>query len=92
MIKRTLIEVIGLVATGEILKKVNEKGKTNYMDLKPLTCYSTLNKRLLQLTQLGLLKHNIIRDKERREEWYTITEKGKKVLRILEQLQKLAEE
>ena len=92
MIKRTLIEVIGLLATADILKMVNEKGKTNYMDLKPLASYSTLNKRLLQLVNLGLLKHNIVRDKERREEWYEITEKGKKVLRILEQLQNVAEE
>ena len=92
MKKRTLIEVVGLVATADILKKVNEKGKTKYMDLKSFASYSTLNERLLQLTQLGLLKHNIVRDKERRDEWYTITEKGKKVLRILEQLQKIAEE
>ena len=92
MKKRALIEVIGLTATAEILKKVNEKGTAKYIDLKSLACYSTLNKRLLQLTQLGLLKHKIVRDKEQREEWYKITEKGKKVLRILEQLQKVAEE
>ncbi len=70
MIKRTLIEVIGLTATEEILKKVNEKGTAKYMDLKSFASYSTLNIRLLQLTQLGLLKHEMIRNKERREEWY----------------------
>ena len=92
MIKRTLIEVIGLTATPEILKKVNEKGTAKYMDLKSLASYSTLNIRLLQLAQLGLLKHNIVRNEERREEWYEITGKGKKILKILEQLQKVAEE
>ena len=91
MIKRTLIEVIGLVATAEILKKANEKGTAKYMAFKSFASYSTLNIRLLQLTQLGLLKHNIVRDEERREEWYIITEKGKKVLQILERLQEVDE-
>jgi len=92
MIKRALVEILGLTAALEILEKVNKCGKIKYKSLKPLASCSTINIRLLQLTHFGLLKHEMIRNKEKREEWYEITEKGRKVLGILERLQESAEE
>jgi len=50
-----------------------------------------LNARLLQLMNFGLVKHFAIRNAKQRKEWYEITEKGKIVLEILEQLGQLIE-
>ena len=59
------------------------KGKTQYKDLiiSINISVSTLNIRLKQLLHSKLITHHIIRDPERNE-YYEITEKGEKILRI----------
>ncbi len=59
------------------------KGKTQYKDLIipiPISV-STLNIRLKQLLHLKFITHHIIRDPERNE-YYEVTEKGEKVLKV----------
>ncbi|KYK35365.1 MAG: hypothetical protein AYK19_01905 [Theionarchaea archaeon DG-70-1] len=71
---------------------INRTGKTKYKDLSSIKIsVSTLNARLLELMNFGLVKHFAIRNAKQRKEWYEITEKGKIVLKILEQLTQLIE-
>jgi predicted transcriptional regulator len=90
--KKTIHQVLGLAGTVEILKCISEHEKCKYIDLASITGYGTLNTRLVQLTSFKLIKHNIKRDKNGRREWYEITEKGKKFVKILEQLEQLDKE
>ncbi|MBU7030740.1 MAG: winged helix-turn-helix transcriptional regulator [Theionarchaea archaeon] len=71
---------------------INRTGKTKYKDLSSIKIsVSTLNARLLEFMNFGLVKHFAIRNAKQRKEWYEITEKGKIVLKILEQLTQLIE-
>jgi len=73
------------------LETINRTGKTQYKDLSPIKIsVSTLNARLLELMDFGLVNHYVDK-KAVRKEWYEITEKGKTVLEILEQLAQLIE-
>ena len=78
-----------MAGTVEILKKINEKERCRYTDLTFIVSYSTLNTRLLQLTDFGLVRHHIKRNGGKREEWYGVTEMGKKVLKALEQFDRI---
>ena len=72
-----------LKGTVDILKLINNKGKTQYKDLiiSINISVSTLNIRLKQLLHSKLITHHIIRDPERNE-YYEITEKGEKILKV----------
>lgn len=78
---REIIELLVLKATIDILELIS-KGKTQYKDLiMPIDIsISTLNIRLKQLLHSKFITHHIIRDPERNE-YYEITEEGKKVLK-----------
>jgi len=78
---REIIELLLLKATIDILELIS-KGKTQYKDLiMPIDIsISTLNIRLKQLLHSKFITHHIIRDPERNE-YYEITEEGKKVLK-----------
>ncbi len=67
----------------------HEKGRYSNFNLKVSVC--TLNMRLRQLLQLGLIIHSLEREPVR-QECYVITEKGRKVLECLEMLIKIQEE
>ena len=74
------------------METINRTEKTQYKDLSPIKIsVSTLNARLLELMDFGLVKDFAIRDAKQKKEWYEITEKGKTVLEILEQLAQLIE-
>jgi len=84
--------VLGSTGAIQVLETINRTGKTQYKDLSSIKIsISTLNTRLLQLMNFGLVKHFTIRDAKQRKEWYEITDKGKIVLEILEQLAQLIE-
>lgn len=85
--KRRLRALAGKVATKEILEAAEEVGKVQYKDLTKFASVSSLNARLRELENCGLIKHHIARE-EKREEWYTPTEQGR-IFR--EQLQKIDE-
>jgi DNA-binding HxlR family transcriptional regulator len=83
-------KVIGLKGTVYILEYLSTHRKTQYKDLNETLTTHTLNDRLQELLDLKLIEHHFVR-KEKREEWYTITEKGRKVLHIIQNLKKLPE-
>ncbi len=80
---REIIELLVLKGTVDILKLINNKEKTQYKDLiiSINISVSTLNTRIKQLLHSKLITHHIIRDPERNE-FYEITEKGKKILKV----------
>lgn len=88
MIKE-IFHIVGLVGTFELLKQIKEKEKCSYMNLPDNMSGASKNKRLSQLTNLKLTTHHFERGKDKRIEWYEITEKGRKFLSILEQLDQL---
>jgi DNA-binding HxlR family transcriptional regulator len=85
-------KILGLKGTVRILKYLSENRKTKYLDLSSLISYVSLNKRLMQLEKLNLIENHFDRGKEKREEWYEITEKGKKLVTIFEQLEQIIKE
>jgi len=75
-----------------VLKTISKTGKTQYKDLSPIQIsVSTLNMRLLQFLNFGLIRHYITRNGNQRKEWYEITKKGKIALEMLEKLGELIE-
>jgi len=75
------------------LETINQIRTTQYKDLSSIKIsVSTLNFRLLQFLNLGLIEHFAIRNAKQRREWYEITEKGRTVLEIVEQLEKTIED
>jgi DNA-binding HxlR family transcriptional regulator len=90
MKKNEIIKILGFTGTIFILEYMDAHTKTQYKDLNKTLAAYTLNCRLKELLDSKLIEHHFER-KETREEWYTITEKGKKVLRIIQKLQKLPE-
>jgi DNA-binding HxlR family transcriptional regulator len=76
-------KVLGLTGTVKILLSLADSRKK----YKNFNCgsISTINDRLRQLLHLNLIEHHLTREKKR-EEWYTLTEKGKKVVECLKVL------
>ncbi len=78
-------------ATFEILEYLNEHEESRYKDLERLASTYSIFIRLKQLLKCNLIEHHFEKE-ETRKEWYTITEKGRKVLELLKALEELAEE
>ena len=85
-------KILGLRGTVKILKYLNEQGKARYIDLSFIISYASLNTRLTQLETLNIIEHHFNRGKEKREEWYELTEKGKKLILIFNQLEEIIDE
>lgn len=85
------LKVISLKATAAILEYLTVHGDTHYTELQKLTSTYTLTMRLRSLRKVGLVEHHIKKEKTRKE-WYTITEKGRKVLRIIQKISEILEE
>lgn len=84
--------ILGLRGAIRILYYLNDHDKSRYKDLKVLKIsVHTQNSRLSQLLQLKLISHHLIFEERKKIEWYEITEKGKKILEILEKLEKVIE-
>jgi DNA-binding HxlR family transcriptional regulator len=79
--------VLGLQGTRGILKSIKD-GKDQYKDFTLYASESTLNMRTKQLIALGLIEHHLLRGTGKRREWYTLTEKGKRVLKAITELEK----
>ncbi len=86
-----IIKILGSRGTREILQYLNTHGKGRYINFKGFAATFTLNTRLRELMKLGLIEHHVIRI-ERKREWYTITEKGKKVLEYMEKIIEVVKE
>ena len=86
--EEAFLKMIGLKGTMPILHYLNEKGEAQYTDLMKLINVVSLNTRLKQLLHFGLIQHHLERLETRRE-WYTTTEKGRKILEYLNEILKL---
>lgn len=89
--KRRLRTIAGKVATREIMEVAVDRGRVQYKDLVGLASISSLNQRLRELEKCGLIQHHMVRE-EKREEWYTPTEAGKKFKEMLQEMDELDEE
>ena len=83
---KELLRVLGFTATIDILNSI-EEGKNQYKHFIPFASIATLNKRMKQLMNLGIIEHHLTREDKRRE-WYTLTEKGKRALKIIKEIEK----
>lgn len=83
-----VLSLFRLKATREILQYLDEHGGVRYRELEQLASTFTLTTRLRKLQGLGLVKHHFEKRGMRRE-WYTITEKGRKVLKVMRTLLEL---
>ena len=88
--KKRLRELAGKVATKEILETIVESERTQYKDLAQFASISSINQRLRELENYGLIEHHIARE-EKREEWYTSTEAGKEFIKQLREMDELDE-
>ncbi len=84
------LKMLSLEAAFEILEYLNDHGESRYKDLEHLTSTYSLSTRLKQLLKYNLIEHHFEKE-ETRTEWYTITEKGRKALTILNLVEELAE-
>lgn len=76
--------------TGEILELLAQEGIGRYRDFTQFASTHTINGRLKYLLRCGFIQHHFTKD-DKRKEWYTITEKGRKALNILKELNRLVE-
>jgi DNA-binding HxlR family transcriptional regulator len=83
-----ILKVIGSTGMVYILEYLHTHTKTQYKELNRELVPHTLNTRLKELLMYKLIEHHFEK-KEKREEWYTITERGRKVLQIIRKLKKI---
>ncbi|MBU7018458.1 MAG: winged helix-turn-helix transcriptional regulator [Theionarchaea archaeon] len=81
---------MGHAAAINILKSI-EKGENQYKDFHSFAPSSTVNSRIRQLEACKFIEHHLTR-REKRREWYTLTKKGKRTLRIAEKLEQIFQE
>jgi DNA-binding HxlR family transcriptional regulator len=79
--------VLGLQGTRGILNSIKD-GKDQYKNFTLYASEATLNMRIKQLIALGLIEHHLLRGTGKRREWYTLTERGKRVLKATTDLEK----
>ena len=81
------IELIGYTGSVDILKQLHN-GRKSYTQLENVIKLSgrTLSKRLKELTNGGLIKRKLM---ENRRVVYSITEKGKKTVEKLQEIEKI---
>ncbi|MBU7029163.1 MAG: winged helix-turn-helix transcriptional regulator [Theionarchaea archaeon] len=83
--ERKVIALLGSKDTKEILQYLRQQGEVQYTDFDLSISLPTLNTRLRKLLKFGLIEHCIAKQPKRRE-WYEITERGKNVLKIMEDM------
>ncbi|MBU7017849.1 MAG: winged helix-turn-helix transcriptional regulator [Theionarchaea archaeon] len=79
------LKMLGSKGTKQILDFIHEHGTAQYRDFQLFMNVNTLNNRLKKLLRLGILEHHLEREEKRRE-WYTLTDKGKKLVKLLEEI------
>lgn len=79
------LKVISLKGTRDILKYLDEHKIAQHQQLDSFINTCTLNTRLNQLLKFSLIQHHLDK-KDARKEWYSLTEKGKKILKHLEDM------
>ncbi len=85
-----LLKLLGSKGTKQMLELLSERGTAQYDEMLLPLSTPTLNKRLSELLAFGLIEHPFER-MEIREEWYRLTEKGKKILECMRSIIEVAE-
>jgi len=83
--EKEFLKLLGLSGTKDILFYLNRHDQGQYENFNSLVSTSTLNTRLSQLLEFGLITHYSTRE-DAKKEWYEITEKGRKVVEHLRRL------
>ena len=85
------MKVIGSKGTKEILEFLDENGEGQYKHFCQFLDTHVVNKRLRQFLKLGLVEHHLTK-LEKKREWYTITDKGRKVVHLLREMERIFQE
>ncbi len=86
-----LLKMLAAQSAKQILEFLNQHGLCQYKQLEEFMNTYTLNIRLREMLIFGLVQFSFDRI-ETKERGYEITEKGKKVLQIAEDIKKLVED
>lgn len=89
--KKNYFVVLGRTSTKKILEFLDEHHSVGYKDLKQFASLYALNRILKELMDFDLIKYYYV-DKGVRKEWYELTERGKKILQCLRELEKILKE
>ena len=84
-IQEAFFKLLGSKATVRILQYLSTEEKVKYKDLQQFVNTHTLNVRIKDLLNHGLIEHHFTKG-EIRKEWYELTEKGKNVNELLNNL------
>lgn len=77
-----LLKILGAKGSKRILELLCEHETVQYYQMRTFVNTHTLNRRLHELLDLGLMEHYLEKG-ETRKQWYEITEKGRIVLQEL---------
>jgi DNA-binding HxlR family transcriptional regulator len=95
LFKGRILKILSIVSkkgSKEILLSLEEKGKLTYTDIESLIGNPrTTSKRLNELCSLNIIKREVLPDKYRSVS-YSLTPKGKEIVKILIQIQKIQNE
>ena len=86
--RRKLYKIATASKAKEVLLFIKKHDMTRYTNLKEVAGVGTLNERLFELVTYGLIDTNKKKKKKKR---YKITEKGKKVLDLLQEIEDLVQ-
>ncbi len=84
------IKMLGAKATKHILQYLDREEKARYKQLQEFVNTHTLNTRIKELLSYELIQHHMVRE-ETRKEWYEPTERGRKVLGLLNELAEIVD-
>lgn len=84
-IQEAFFKMLGSRAAVRILQYLGTEERVKYKDLQQFVNTHTLNVRIKDLLNHGLIEHHLIRE-EIRKEWYELTQRGKKVVELLSKL------
>lgn len=83
--EEAFIKILGSKATRSILSFLDKEEKARYKELQEFVNTHTLNTRIKELLEHDLIRHHMVRE-DTRKEWYEPTERGKRVLQLLNEL------
>lgn len=81
--EKEFLKLIGLNGTIFILRYLNEHDSGQYSHFKEYINTHSLNQRLRTLLHFNLVEHHYVRT-QKKKECYRLTEKGRKVLMLME--------
>lgn len=84
------IKMLGSKATRSILQFLDKERKARYKQFQEFVNTHTLNTRLKELMEYDLIQHHMVRE-ETRKEWYEPTERGQRVLQLLNELAEMVD-